>query len=145
MRSAETAHLSTKYAKIWYLELASNCTVPEAQFRFIHQGVLQHVDSTGCVLPSDGKESPAVGSGLVVFAAKDVCSNKSRNAYTQTHYGSLRHASGKCIQPRTSFTSTPSEGAKIEFTSLCNKTLQHFVLGLYLHFQVYSYHSISPS
>ena len=131
MRSAKTPHLSTDFAKVWYLELTNECTLPEAQFRFINQGVLKHVDSSGCVLASDGKVFPAAGSKLVVFAAKDVCSNKTSNAYTQTDYGSLRHASGKCIQPHMSFTSVPSEGAQIEYTAICNKTLQYFVLGLY--------------
>ena len=133
MRSAKTAHLSTHFAHIWYLQLTNDCSAPEAQFRFINHGILQHVSSSGCVLPSDANALPSAGVKLVVFATKDVCANKSSQAYTQTEYGSLRHASSKCIQPHVSlFSSVPSAGAQIEYTADCNKTMQYFVLGLYL-------------
>ncbi len=132
LRSAPTANdLSTRWAKIWFLQLSNNCTAPEAQFRFIDKGVLQHISSSGCILPEDGQALPAVGKKLVVLAAKNVCVNKSKQAYTQTAYGSLRHASSKCIQPHTSFMSAPAPNAKIEYTAACNKTLQYFVLGMY--------------
>ena len=129
LRSASSAHLSKSWAKVWYLQLSNDCTAPEAQFRFVHQGLLQQVSSSGCVLPSDGKVSPKEGTKLVVFAAKDVCANKSEQAYTQTDRGSLKHASSKCIQPHTSFGFKPAANAKIEYTAACNKTLQYFVLG----------------
>ena len=130
VRSAKTAHLLTQWAKIWYLELTNDCTSPETRFRFLKEGVLQHLPSSGCVLPSDGKDFPEVGVKLVVFAAKDVCNNKSDQSYTQTKYGSLQHASSRCIQPHTSFSSVPSLSAQIEYTADCNKTLQYFVLGM---------------
>jgi hypothetical protein len=120
----------TKWAKVWYLQLSNDCTAPEAQFRFLQEGVLQHVSSSGCVLPLDGKTSPKVGTKLVVFAAKDACANKSEQAYTQTPGGSLKHASSKCIQPHTSFGFAPAANAQIEYTATCNKTLQRFVLGM---------------
>ena len=131
MRSAPSAHLSRPWVNVWYLQLSNDCTAPEAQFRFIHQGLLQHVSSSGCVLPSDGKPSPKEGTKLVVFAAKDACENKSKQAYTQTDRGSLKHASSKCIQPHTSFGFKPAANAQIEYTAACNKTLQYFVLGMY--------------
>ena len=129
VRSAVKPYVSTARLNIWYLELTSQCTYADSQFRFLNEGVLNHVSSTGCVLPIDGKNSPRDGTRLVVLNGNIHCGNKTGQAYTMTSQGALRHSSGKCIQPQMSFQTTPAIGAKLEYTSKCNTTKQRFIFG----------------
>ena len=129
--SSISRELSVAKAKIWYLELTNQCTDPISQFRFLDSGIINHVSSTGCVFPLNGKLTPKDGTKLVVFDGQNDCTNQTGQDYIQTAQGSLLHSSGKCIQPQTSFQSIPAIGAKLIYTSTCNETEQKFILGTY--------------
>ena len=98
--------------------LAAGCSAPNALFRSLSDGSLQHVVTEMCLSPKGKCEKPSDDTELVLV---DQC-RKKETVFSFTDEGSLMHVMSKSCARTSSYPVSTKETTMVILNSVCDPT-----------------------